>query len=397
MPETNMRHQIRPLPNQKIWLARPEILGNEMEYVKQSFEDGWITTAYKDDSFIGKFERSVRDFLGEGYPVALQSGTAAIHMALNLAGVQPGDMVFCSDLTFAASANPIRYLGAEPVFIDSEPTTYNMDPEALRKAFECGLRPKAVVVVHVYGLPADTERILQICNEYSVPVIEDATESLGATVWKKKTGTIGRFGCLSFNGNKMITAGGTGGMLVCQNEDDAKRAAFLAAQAKEAVPWYEHKELGYNYRLANSNAAFGYGQMEHIYERMEKKRSIYDAYDAAFREHADIIRMYPIGNESTKLFGNAWLSCIEINPATGVKPAMVMERLAEWNVEARRIWKPLHRQPVYEGSRFFSTVDGFISMSEYAFLTGLCLPSDTKMTLDEVESVADKVLKILGV
>lgn len=384
-------------PKQKIWLARPEILGNELEYVRQSFESGWITTAYKKDSFIGKFERSVQEFLGSGYPVALQSGTAAIHMALILAGVQPGDLVFCSDLTFAASANPIRYLGAEPVFIDSEPTTYNMAPEALEKAFSIGLRPKAVVVVHVYGTPANMERIMKICNEYSVPVIEDATESLGASFRYAKTGTIGRFGCLSFNGNKMITAGGTGGMIVCQNEEDAKRAAFLASQAKEPVPWYEHKEIGYNYRLANSNAAFGVGQMEHIYERMEKKRSIYDVYATKFHKCPDALHMYPIGNESARMSGNAWLSCVEVNPEFKIKPETIIEKLAEENIEARRIWKPLHRQPIYEGSRFFSVTDDFISMSEYAFLTGICLPSDTRMTLDEAEYVADRVLEILGV
>lgn len=390
-----MKHQSSL--KQKIWLARPEILGNELEYVRQSFESGWITTAYKKDSFIEKFERSVQEFLGGGYPVALQSGTAAIHMALILAGVQPGDLVFCSDLTFAASANPIRYLGAEPVFIDSEPTTYNMAPEALEKAFLTGLRPKAVVVVHVYGMPANMERIMKICNEYNVPVIEDATESLGASSRYAKTGTIGRFGCLSFNGNKMITAGGTGGMIVCQNEEDAKRAAFLASQAKESVPWYEHKEIGYNYRLANSNAAFGVGQMEHIYERMEKKRSIYDVYAAKFHKCPDALRMYPIGNESARMFGNAWLSCVEVNPKFKIKPETIIEKLAEENIEARRIWKPLHRQPIYEGSRFFSATDDFISMSEYAFLTGICLPSDTRMTLDEADYVADRVLEILGV
>ena len=213
---------------QKIWLARPEMMGNEMEYVRDSFESGWITTAFKEDSYIGRFEQSVAEFLRYGHPVAVQSGTAALHLALRLCGVGKGDVVFCSDLTFTATANPIRYLGAEPIFIDSEPVSNNMDPDSLEMAFESGVMPKAVVVVHVYGMPADMERIMEICNRFGVPVIEDSAESLGSAVYGKKTGTFGRFGCMSFNGNKMITAGGTGGMLICQNKEDAERASFLA-------------------------------------------------------------------------------------------------------------------------------------------------------------------------
>ncbi|MDB8718827.1 aminotransferase class I/II-fold pyridoxal phosphate-dependent enzyme [Mediterraneibacter gnavus] len=382
---------------QKIWLARPEILGNEMQYVQDSFESGWITTAFKEDSYIGRFEQSVREFLGGGYPVALQSGTAAIHLALRLCGVEKGDYVFCSDLTFTASANPIRYLGAEPVFIDSDPVTFNMNPDDLEMAFESGLHPKAVVVVHVYGMPADMKRILDICNRYEVPVIEDSTESFGSAVRGKKTGTFGRFGCMSFNGNKMITAGGTGGMLICQNEEDAERASFLASQAKEPVPWYEHKEIGYNYRLANSNAAFGVGQMEHIEERISKKMSIYDIYQKRFAEYADWFKLYR--NVWNGNVGNSWLSCIEINPELNKKPEYLMEKLKECNIESRRIWKPLHSQPLYENCRMFSRwfSDCCMYMSDYCFLTGLCLPSDTRMTPEEVNFVADRVIEILEV
>ncbi|MGN0399997.1 MAG: aminotransferase class I/II-fold pyridoxal phosphate-dependent enzyme [Blautia sp.] len=381
----------------KIWLARPEMMGNEMSYVLDSFRSGWITTAHKEDSFIGKFERSVAEYLGCGYPVAVQSGTAAIHLALRLCGVEKGDVVFCSDLTFAASANPIRYLGAEPVFIDSEPVTNNMDPVSLEMAFESGLLPKAVVVVHVYGMPADMERITDICNRYGVPVIEDSTESFGSAVFGRKTGTIGRFGCMSFNGNKMITAGGTGGMLICQNEEDAKRASFLASQAKEPVPWYEHKEIGYNYRMANSNAAFGFAQMEHIEDRIFKKISIYERYKERFRDYSEWFKLYPVVWNGR--VGNAWISCIEINPELKKKPEYLMERLAECNVESRRIWKPLHRQPVFENCRMFSRTfnDTLMHLSDYCFLTGLCLPSDTKMTLDDVDFVADRVIEILEV
>ena len=382
---------------QKIWLARPEILGNEMQYVQDSFESGWITTAFKEDSYIGRFEQSVKEYLGGGYPVALQSGTAAIHLALRLCGVGKGDYVFCSDLTFTASANPIRYLGAEPVFIDSDPVTFNMNPDDLEMAFESGLHPKAVVVVHVYGMPADMKRILDICNRYEVPVIEDSTESFGSAVRGKKTGTFGRFGCMSFNGNKMITAGGTGGMLICQNEEDAERASFLASQAKEPVPWYEHKEIGYNYRLANSNAAFGVGQMEHIEERISKKMSIYDIYQKRFAEYIDWFKLYR--NVWNGNAGNSWLSCIEINPELKKKPEYLMEKLKECNIESRRIWKPLHSQPLYENCRMYSRwfSDCYMYMSDYCFLTGLCLPSDTRMTPEEVNFVADRVIEILEV
>ena len=382
---------------QKIWLARPEILGNEMKYVQDSFESGWITTAFKGDSYIGRFEQSVKEYLGKGYPVALQSGTAAIHLALRMCGVSRGDYVFCSDLTFTASANPIRYLGAEPVFIDSDPVTYNMNLDDLEMAFESGLHPKAVVVVHVYGMPADMDRILDICNRYGVPVIEDSTESFGSAVCGKKTGTLGRFGCMSFNGNKMITAGGTGGMLICQNEEDAERASFLASQAKEPVPWYEHKEIGYNYRLANSNAAFGVGQMEHIEERISKKMSIYDIYQKRFAEYADWFKLYR--NIWNGHVGNSWLSCIEINPELKKKPEYLMEKLKECNIESRRIWKPLHSQPLYENCRMYSRwfSDCYMYMSDYCFLTGLCLPSDTRMTPEEVNFVADRVIEILEV
>lgn len=382
---------------QKIWLARPEMMGNEMQYVEDSFKSGWITTACKEDSYIRQFEESVSEYLKGGFPVAVQSGTAAIHLALKMCGVEKGDYVFCSDLTFTASANPIRYLGAEPVFIDSEPVTNNMDPYSLEMAFETGLRPKAVIVVHVYGMPADMDRIMDICNRYGVPVIEDSTESFGSAVHGKKTGTIGRFGCMSFNGNKMITAGGTGGMLICQNEEDAERASFLALQAKEPVQWYEHKEIGYNYRMANSNAAFGVGQMEHIEDRIQKKREIYKIYQDRFTEYSDWFKLYrTLWNGNV---GNAWISCIEINPDLKKKPEYLMEKLKECNVESRRIWKPLHSQPLYEGSRMFSRMfqDCFMYLSDYCFLTGLCLPSDTRMTLEEVNFVADRVIDILEV
>lgn len=382
---------------EKIWLARPEILGNEIEYVEDSFRSGWITTAHKKDSYIGSFEEQVTKYLGEGYAVAVQSGTAAIHLALRLCGVKRGDVVFCSDLTFAASAYPIQYLGAEPIFIDSEPYTLNMDPKSLKMAFESGILPKAVVVVHVYGMPANMKQIMDICNRYGVPVVEDSTESFGSAYCGKMTGTIGRFGCMSFNGNKMITAGGTGGMVICKNKEDAERASFLASQAKEPVGWYEHKEMGYNYRMANSNAAFGFGQMEHIEERVLKKKKIYHQYKERFADYSDYVNMYPLKNDEAE--GNAWLSCIEINPDLRKKPEYVMTKLQECNVESRRVWKPLHGQPVFDGSRMFSALynDALIYLSDYCFLTGLCLPSDTRMSMDDVNFVADRVIEILEV
>lgn len=381
---------------EKIWLARPEMMGNEALYVQKSLESGWITSAYNEESYIGKFERSVEGFLKFGKAVAVNSGTSAIHLALLMAGVQKGDMVFCSDLTFAASANPIRYIGAEPAFIDSEMDTMNMDPDALEKAFSTGLLPKAVIVVHVYGTPANMDRIMNICSRYGVPVIEDATESFGAVADGEMVGTIGDFGCLSFNGNKMITAGGTGGMLICRNEEEARRAAFIASQAKEAVPWYEHKEVGYNYRMANMNAAFGRAQMEHIEERITRKMAIWDRYRNAFREVNCGIHMNPIRVGTT--VGVAWLSCAHIDPDIKKKPEYVIEELGKLNIEARRIWKPLHRQPVFQNCRRFSgAYNGSIYVSDYHFLTGICLPSDTRMTNEEQDYVIESVLRILEV
>lgn len=329
--------------------------------------------------------------------MALNSGTSAIHLALIMAGVQKGDLVFCSDLTFAASANPIVYLGAEPVFIDSEMDTMNMDPDSLEKAFASGLLPKAVVVVHVYGMPANMNRIMDICSRYGVPVIEDATESFGATIDYDSVGTIGDYGCLSFNGNKMITAGGTGGMLICRSEDEAIRAAFIASQAKEPVPWYEHKEVGYNYRMANMNAAFGCGQMEYIEERITNKRKIWNRYNKAFKENGCGISMTP-GIRLEASSGVAWLSCAHIDPETKIKPGYMIEELKKLNIEARRIWKPLHRQPIFQNCRRFSaSYNGFIYVSDYHFLTGICLPSDTRMTNEEQDYVIEAIRHIMEV
>lgn len=382
---------------EKIWLARPEIMRNEALYVQKSLESGWITSAYNEESYIARFERSVEKFLGSGKAVALNSGTSAIHLALIMAGVQKGDLVFCSDLTFAASANPIVYLGAEPVFIDSEMDTMNMDPDSLEKAFASGLLPKAVVVVHAYGMPANMNRIMDICSRYGVPVIEDATESFGATIDYDSVGTIGDYGCLSFNGNKMITAGGTGGMLICRSEDEAIRAAFIASQAKEPVPWYEHKEVGYNYRMANMNAAFGCGQMEYIEERITNKRKIWNRYNKAFKENGCGISMTP-GIRLEASSGVAWLSCAHIDPETKIKPGYMIEELKKLNIEARRIWKPLHRQPIFQNCRRFSaSYNGFIYVSDYHFLTGICLPSDTRMTNEEQDYVIEAIRHIMEV
>lgn len=382
---------------QKIWLARPEMMRNESLYVQKSLESGWITSAYNENSYIAKFERSVETFLGSGKAVALNSGTSAIHLALIMAGVQKGDRVFCSDLTFAASANPIKYLGAEPVFIDSEMDTMNMDPYALEKAFSLGLLPKAVIVVHVYGVPANMHKIMEICNRYGVPVIEDATESLGATVDYESVGTIGDYGCLSFNGNKMITAGGTGGMLICRDEEEAKRAAFIASQAKEPVPWYEHKEIGYNYRMANINAAFGCGQMEYIEKKITRKKNIWNRYSEAFKKAGCGITMTP-GIRFEKRLGVAWLSCAHIDPETKKRPGDLIEELGKLNIEARRIWKPLHRQPIFQNCRRFSdTCNGPFYVSDYHFLTGICLPSDTRMKDEEQDYVIEAVCHFMEV
>lgn len=364
----------------RIFLASPHMSaeGYELEYIHDAFNKNWIAPLGEN---VNEFEAAVKAYTGAANAVALSAGTAALHLAMILAGVGRGDMVFCQDLTFSASANPIAYMGADAVFIDSERETWNMDPEALKRAFELYGRPKAVVAVHLYGTPAKLDEISAVCEEYGVPLIEDAAEALGSEYKGKRCGTFGKFGALSFNGNKIITTSG-GGMLLCADEADAKHALKLATQAREPFPWYEHEEIGYNYRLSNISAGIGRGQMRVLDERVRRKREIFAAYEAAFAGLP--LEMSPALPDTRP---NRWLSVALLDAAS---PETVIAALQSENIEARRVWKPMHLQPVFKANKFVKM--SAEPVSDDLFARGVCLPSDTKMTDAELESVI-KVVK----
>lgn len=365
----------------RVYLASPHMSeqGYEMAFIQEAFATNWIAPLGPN---VDAFEKKVVQRVGVKAALAVSSGTAAIHLALKAVGVGPGDLVFCQDLTFAATANPIRYQGAVPVFIDSN-HTWNMCPEALRKAFHryetLGQKPKAVIVVHLYGLSADLDPILEICREYGVPLIEDAAESLGSSYKGKATGTIGDLGIYSFNGNKIITTSG-GGMLVSNDEEKIEKARYWATQAREPVLHYEHRDLGYNYRLSNVLAGIGRGQLRVLDERIAKKKYIFDYY----KEHLsglEGLEMMPVQDYDEP---NYWLSCILLNG--NVKPTNIIEALEAENIESRPIWKPMHLQPYYKDCDFI-TLQEQGSVSEDIFNRGVCLPSDTKMTDEDLERV----------
>lgn len=362
----------------RIYLASPHMGSNERKYVEEAFASNWIAPLGPQ---VSAFEERMKEYIGIKAAVALSSGTAGIHLAIKALGIKEGDIVFCSSMTFAASCNPIKYEKARPVFIDSEPNSWNMSPKALMKAFQ-KYKPKAVIVVHLYGQPAKMDEIMEICNMHHVPVIEDAAESLGAIYKGKKTGSIGRLGVFSFNGNKIITTSG-GGMLVSDDEELIDKARFWATQAREPFRHYEHQEIGYNYRLSNICAAIGKGQMEILEERIAKKKEIFNTYRDAFKD-IDEIQMMPICQESKS---NYWLSCITLTPESRVRPLEIIEALEKENIESRPIWKPMHMQPIYKEEPFFSHYEGEMSVSEDIFNRGVCLPSDTKMTKEDIERV----------
>ncbi len=369
--------------NKKILLASPHMSneGYEQEYIKEAFDTNWIAPLGEN---VNKFEKEIASYVNIGHAAALSSGTAAIHLGLKALGVTKGDIVFCQSLTFSASANPIIYEGAIPVFIDSEEETWNMSPIALRKAFK-KYKPKAVVVVHLYGTPAKMDEILEICNEYGVPVLEDAAESLGALYNNKQTGTFGKFGVFSFNGNKIITTSG-GGMLVSEDEERISKVRFWATQSREKERYYEHKEIGYNYRLSNICAGIGRGQLKVLDKRIQKKTEIYNLYKNAFSDIKEI-KMQPYLENSKP---NHWLSSIIIEASSNVTPIKVIEALEKENIESRPLWKPMHMQPVFSSYDFVTCKDTS-SVSEDLFKKGLCLPSDTKMSIEEQERVISVV------
>lgn len=369
----------------RIFLASPHMSkeGYENDYIKEAFDTNWIAPL---GANVNGFEMELANYVGIKHAAALSSGTAAIHLALKCAGVKKGDIVFCSSLTFSASCNPILYEGALPVFIDSEPNTYCMDPKALEKAFE-KYTPQAVIVVHLYGWISNMPAILKICNEHNVPVIEDAAECLGATLDGKYAGTFGKYGIYSFNGNKIITTSG-GGMLVSDDEERIAKARFWSTQSREKARHYQHNEIGYNYRMSNIVAGIGRGQLKVLNERIAKKKAIFETYKEGFKDIIDI----EMQEVSPNMKPNYWLSTILLKPTSKLKPLDIIEALEKENIESRPIWKPMHMQPVFSGT-------DFVKVNEYAicediYNRGVCLPSDTKMTEEEQQAVINVIRRL---
>lgn len=368
--------------DKRLLLASPHMSdeGYELEYINDAFRKNWIAPLGEN---VNEFEKAMGAYMGKGYPVALSAGTAALHLAMILAGVKPGDTVFCQSLTFSASANPVVYCGAKPVFIDSERETWNMDPVALHRAFELHGTPKAVVAVHLYGNPAKLDEIAAICCEHNVLLIEDAAEALGSTYNGQKCGTFGEFGGLSFNGNKIITTSG-GGMLLCRTEEEAKHALKLATQARENAPWYQHEEIGYNYRMSNISAGIGRGQMKVLPLRVQQKQAIFARYSENLKGLP--LTMQPKLDCAEP---NRWLSVALLDADCGVTPADMLARLNEANIEGRHLWKPMNLQPVFADCPFVSVSEK--PVCDDLFACGVCLPSDTKMSMDDVDRVCEVI------
>lgn len=369
----------------RICLSTPTMHDKEMTFVQEAFDKNWIAPlGFNCDAF----EAEMVDYLTEKsqadlHALSLSSGTAALHLAMKLARVKRGDVVFCSDMTFAATVNPVSYEGGKQVFIDSEKDTWNMDPRALELAFEKYPECKVVVLVHLYGVPAKVDEIKEICDKHGAILIEDAAEALASTYKGKKCGTLGKYNALSFNGNKIITTSG-GGMLLTDSKQDRDKAFFWATQARENELWYQHKEIGYNYRMSNVSAGIGRGQMLYLENHCEKKVAIYNRYKNAF---ADLpIKMNPYLECSKP---NFWLSCMTINEGEKVTPLEILEKLEKLNIETRPIWKPMHMQPVFEDCEFISAEQ--TPVDEDIFSRGLCLPSDVKMTEEEQDYVINAI------
>lgn len=390
---------------QHIFLSSPHMSEEryEQEYIKEAFDTNWIAPLGKN---VTEFENEMKSKLGAKAAVALSAGTAAIHMALKSIGVGQGDIVFCQSLTFSATANPITYEKATPVFIDSDEESWNMSPVALQKAFDkyekLGKLPKAVMVVHLYGLCAHIEEIAAICKKYNVPLIEDAAESLGTTYQDKYTGTFGDYGIISFNGNKIITSSG-GGMLLINTadaEERAKKVLFWATQAREQARWYQHEEIGYNYRMSNIVAGIGRGQLKVLDDRVEKKRYIYEYY----QKHIGDLPGLSLMTQQEDTYSNCWLTTIQLSENCKVKPLDIMQALEADDVESRPVWKPMHLQPVFADCDFISEIEELHivdeetgadnSVSGQLFEHGVCMPSDSKMTDADLKRICTVVRKL---
>lgn len=377
------------MDRKRIYLSSPTMHGEEQEFIKEAFDTNWVAPLGPN---VNAFEKEMAAYTGAGHASALSAGTAAIHLALRILGVGQGDYVFVPSLTFSATCNPIVYEKAVPVFIDSERDTWNMSPEALKRAFEKYPSPKAVIMVHLYGTCAKLDEIMEICAQHGVPLVEDAAESLGSIYKGKHTGTFGKIGIYSFNGNKIITTSG-GGMLVSSEEEITKKATFLATQARDPARFYQHSQIGYNYRMSNITAGIGRGQLLHIEEHKALKRKIYRQYQEAFADIPEI-SMNPLNPDGDD---NCWLSCMTIaqgaHTSRGEKitPDMIMDALEKENVESRPIWKPLHLQPVFAPYDFIMAKEGEGSVTEDIFERGLCLPSDIKNTPEDMELIIETV------
>lgn len=366
------------MENKRIFLSSPTIHGEEQMFVKEAFDTNWVAPLGKN---VDEFEKEIAEYIGVKYAAALSAGTAALHLAVKLAGVKQGDVVFCSDLTFAATVNPVSYEKGKQVYIDSEEETWNMDPEALKKAFEKYPQCKCVIVVNLYGVPAKLDEIKAICDEHGAVLIEDAAESLSATYKGVQTGTFGKYNAISFNGNKIITTSG-GGMLLSDDEEAIKKARFWSTQSRDPAPHYQHSEIGYNYRMSNIVAGIGRGQLIHLEEHKALKKAIYERYKEGLADLPLTLNPYLECSDP-----NFWLTCIRIDDGCDVKPYDIMDKLASENIEARPIWKPMHMQPVFEDNDFITAVNK--AVDEEIFKKGLCLPSDIKMTAQEQTKVIE--------
>ena len=398
---------------EKVWLSSPTMHGDELKYVTEAYETNWMSTV---GANINEVEKQMCEKVGCKYAVALSAGTASLHLAVKLAGVKSGDKVFCSDMTFDATVNPVVYEGGVPIFIDTEYDTWNMDPVALEKAFEIYPDVKVVVIAHLYGTPGKIDEIKAICNKHGAVIVEDAAESLGATYKGQQTGTFGSFNCISFNGNKIIT-GSSGGMLLTDSEWAANKARKWSTQSRENAPWYQHEELGYNYRMSNVIAGVVRGQIPYLEEHIAQKKAIYMRYKEAFKDLP--VKMNPYDEENSE--PNFWLSCMIIDESAMCKqvrseqdycyvsengktcPQEILDELAEINAEGRPIWKPMHMQPIYRINGFVTKYgNGRAQTNAYIqgvatdigmdiFSRGLCLPSDNKMTPEQQDRIIEVI------
>ena len=376
---------------ERILLSLAQMGGGEQKYIQEAFDTNWIVPLGPN---VNGFENDLKKFLGQNRSVvALSAGTAAIHLGLLQLGISEGDEVICQSFTFAASANPIKYLGAKPIFVDSEEDTWNISPEWLEKAIidrksATGKYPKAIIPVHLYGMPAKMDAICAIANKYNIPIMEDAAEAIGSTFKNRQCGTFGEFGALSFNGNKMITTSG-GGALICRTEEEAKQTMFFATQARENRPYYYHEHIGYNYRMSNICAGIGRGQMKVLDHHIARRRAIHTLYTELLTECEGISVKQ---NPSTDFDSNFWLTCIEVDPAkcNGKTADDIRLHLESHNIESRLLWRPMHMQPVFADCPYYG--DG---TSERIFERGLCLPSGSSLTDEQITFVADTIKKFV--